>query len=145
MHEQNVAHRYAWSPTDGKYLLRRDLFRDCTVNNVMFDPSEMYPQGFHPVQNRRKWIGVEHVHQLSHTRLLSYYVLLVVIYLRHSTLVHCTAAAPNAHQTEHRDKLLHDHCHAAIRNIPVYLITGPQSGIHHALFLTCLSLVTETP
>jgi hypothetical protein len=23
--------------------------RDCTVNNIMFDPSEMYPQGHHPV------------------------------------------------------------------------------------------------
>jgi len=32
MHEQNIAHR------------------DCTVNNIMFDSSEMYPQGFHPAQ-----------------------------------------------------------------------------------------------
>jgi ribosomal protein S14 len=53
MHERNIAHRYAWSPTDGKYFLRRDLFRDCTVNNIMFDPSEMYPQGFHPAQMDR--------------------------------------------------------------------------------------------
>jgi len=35
MHERNIAHR------------------DCTVNNIMFDPSEMYPQGFHPTQMDR--------------------------------------------------------------------------------------------
>jgi hypothetical protein len=28
----------------------RDLFRDCTANNLMYDPSEMYPQGYHPTQ-----------------------------------------------------------------------------------------------
>jgi serine/threonine protein kinase len=32
MHKRNIAHR------------------DCTVNNIMFDPCEMYPQGFHPTQ-----------------------------------------------------------------------------------------------
>ena len=31
----------------------RDLFRDCTANNLMYDPSEMYPQGFHPMQMDR--------------------------------------------------------------------------------------------
>jgi hypothetical protein len=31
----------------------RALFRDCTVNNLMFDPSEMYPEGFHPIQMSR--------------------------------------------------------------------------------------------
>jgi len=36
MHKQNVAHR------------------DCTVNNLMFDPCEMYPEGFHPIQMNRK-------------------------------------------------------------------------------------------
>ncbi|KAI0265922.1 kinase-like domain-containing protein [Gloeopeniophorella convolvens] len=35
MHEQNVAHR------------------DCTVNNIMLDPSRMYPNGFHPVKTDR--------------------------------------------------------------------------------------------
>ncbi|KAH9970476.1 kinase-like domain-containing protein [Russula compacta] len=35
MHERNIAHR------------------DCTVNNLMFDPSGMYPQGFHPTQMNR--------------------------------------------------------------------------------------------
>ncbi|KAI0296106.1 kinase-like domain-containing protein [Multifurca ochricompacta] len=32
MHQQNVAHR------------------DCTANNIMFDPFGMYPNGFHPVK-----------------------------------------------------------------------------------------------
>ncbi|KAH9954057.1 kinase-like domain-containing protein [Russula dissimulans] len=36
MHERNVAHR------------------DCTANNIMFDPSWMYPEGFHPVKIDRK-------------------------------------------------------------------------------------------
>lgn len=37
MHQRNVAHR------------------DCTVNNIMFDPSKMYPKGYHPSQiNRSK-------------------------------------------------------------------------------------------
>jgi len=37
MHQRNVAHR------------------DCTVNNIMFDPSKMYPNGYHPSQiNRRR-------------------------------------------------------------------------------------------
>ncbi|KAH9008199.1 kinase-like domain-containing protein [Lactarius hengduanensis] len=35
MHERNVAHR------------------DCTANNIMLDPSRMYPDGFHPTQIER--------------------------------------------------------------------------------------------
>ncbi|KAI0296104.1 kinase-like domain-containing protein [Multifurca ochricompacta] len=35
MHEKNVAHR------------------DCTANNIMFDPSGMYPKGFHPIKINR--------------------------------------------------------------------------------------------
>ena len=59
MHERNIAHRYAPSPTDRKHSLRLDPFRDCTVNNIMFDPSDMYPHGFHPVQmdRSRDFIG----------------------------------------------------------------------------------------
>jgi hypothetical protein len=29
------------------------FYRDCTVNNIMFDASEMYPKGYHPVQLNR--------------------------------------------------------------------------------------------
>ncbi|KAH9954063.1 kinase-like domain-containing protein [Russula dissimulans] len=35
MHQRNIAHR------------------DCTSNNLMFDPSGMYPQGFHPAKMNR--------------------------------------------------------------------------------------------
>ncbi|KAN0105408.1 Protein kinase-like domain containing protein [Russula decolorans] len=35
MHENNVAHR------------------DCTAGNIMFDPSNMYPESFHPVEMNR--------------------------------------------------------------------------------------------
>ncbi|KAH9167190.1 kinase-like domain-containing protein [Lactarius sanguifluus] len=35
MHERNVAHR------------------DCTENNIMLDPSGMYPKGYHPIQKNR--------------------------------------------------------------------------------------------
>ncbi|KAH8982637.1 kinase-like domain-containing protein [Lactarius hatsudake] len=35
MHERHVAHR------------------DCTENNIMFDPSGMYPKGYHPIQKNR--------------------------------------------------------------------------------------------
>ena len=31
-------------------FLTRVLYRDCTANNIMFDPSEMYPRGFHPTE-----------------------------------------------------------------------------------------------
>ena len=53
MHERNVAHRCAWAPTHGICFLNGDLFRDCTVDNIMFDPSGMYPQGFHPTKINR--------------------------------------------------------------------------------------------
>ncbi|KAI0062806.1 hypothetical protein BV25DRAFT_1915928 [Artomyces pyxidatus] len=41
MHKHNVAHR------------------DCTYNNIMMDPSEMYPDSFHPIliHRRRDWKG----------------------------------------------------------------------------------------
>ena len=53
MHERNIAHRCAWSLRDGIHFLRQDVFRDCTANNIMFDPSKMYPQGYHPTQTDR--------------------------------------------------------------------------------------------
>ena len=53
MHQRNIAHRFAWTLTNAMHFLTRDRFRDCTANNIMFDPSEMYPQGFHPTQMNR--------------------------------------------------------------------------------------------
>jgi hypothetical protein len=53
MHQQNIAHRCGFTPANGMRFLTRVLLRDCTTNNIMFDPSEMYPQGFHPTQMDR--------------------------------------------------------------------------------------------
>jgi hypothetical protein len=44
------------------------LFRDCTVNNIMFDPSEMYPQGFHPTQIDRSGDFKGRAKQYSRTK-----------------------------------------------------------------------------
>jgi hypothetical protein len=57
MHERNVAHRY--ERFDCLRQLGSDnVSSDCTANNIMLDPSRMYPNGFHPVKiNRRKNFG----------------------------------------------------------------------------------------
>lgn len=36
-----------------KKTYTENLFRDCTVNNIMFDASRMYPKGYHPIQLNR--------------------------------------------------------------------------------------------
>jgi serine/threonine protein kinase len=43
-------------------------FRDCTANNIMLDPSGMYPQGFHPVQidRRRDFKGKSQGYDRTH-------------------------------------------------------------------------------
>ncbi|SRR6266436_5227198 len=33
--------------------LTPSFYRDCTVNNIMFDPSGMYPKGYHPIKLNR--------------------------------------------------------------------------------------------
>lgn len=55
MHERNIAHRYASSASVGvgELLTKELFFRDCTENNIMLDPSGMYPDGFHPIQINR--------------------------------------------------------------------------------------------
>ena len=49
MHENHVAHRYLLLSTIlFKFLI---LFvRDCTSQNIMLDPSRMYPKSFHPME-----------------------------------------------------------------------------------------------
>ena len=48
MHENHVAHRYLLlSTTLSQYLI--SFFRDCTAENIMLDPSKMYPRSFHPM------------------------------------------------------------------------------------------------
>jgi hypothetical protein len=47
------------APVSAGYFAQKDPFlksfayRDCTVNNIMFDPSRMYPKGYHPSQINR--------------------------------------------------------------------------------------------
>jgi hypothetical protein len=52
MHENNVAHRYILS-----YFLishyKLTYIRDCTLRNIMLDPTNMYPNSFHPVNMKR--------------------------------------------------------------------------------------------
>jgi hypothetical protein len=52
MHQNNVAHRYF-----SFYLIPYDslnpAIRDCTSENIMLDPSKMYPKSFHPSNIKR--------------------------------------------------------------------------------------------
>ena len=52
MHENHVAHRYvvtffAHIPSYLTYI------RDCTLENIMLDPSDMFPESFHPAEIER--------------------------------------------------------------------------------------------
>jgi serine/threonine protein kinase len=51
MHENNVAHRFvvfaAHIPAPNMTI------SDCTAGNIMFDPSNMYPESFHPAEMNR--------------------------------------------------------------------------------------------
>src|SRR5713101_7777263 len=55
MHETNVAHRSVYLLPS--FVLDSDStrpnFRDCTYANIMLDPSNMYPESFHPVRMSR--------------------------------------------------------------------------------------------
>jgi len=57
MHENNVAHRYVvpFSGARIRFLLFLTwlAIRDCTPLNIMLDPSNMYPESFHPVKINR--------------------------------------------------------------------------------------------
>ena len=54
MHENNVAHRYVVVLfVHVAHLIK--TISDCTSRNIMLDPSNMYPESFHPVDiDRRK-------------------------------------------------------------------------------------------
>jgi hypothetical protein len=54
MHENHVAHRYN-NITICAHIQCSDTAypRDCTSENIMLDPSNMYPESFHPVDIRR--------------------------------------------------------------------------------------------
>lgn len=50
MHEHNVAHRYGLL-----YLATGQLThlvrRDCNGNNIMYDPTSLYPNSYHPIKS----------------------------------------------------------------------------------------------
>src|SRR5258707_12715852 len=52
MHENNVAHQYVLILHPSTYLTWPAI-RDCTPGNIMLDPSNMYPESFHPADIRR--------------------------------------------------------------------------------------------
>jgi serine/threonine protein kinase len=52
LHENNVAHRYGFTYSSCLPFLTLNC-RDCTTQNIMLDPSNMYPESFHPVVTDR--------------------------------------------------------------------------------------------
>ncbi|KAF8263894.1 hypothetical protein EI94DRAFT_549201 [Lactarius quietus] len=51
MHQQNIAHGYECHDFDTWRFNSNNFGSDCTANNIMFDPSKMYPNGFQPIKN----------------------------------------------------------------------------------------------
>ena len=49
MHHRKVAHRYD-SLFPARWIKFNPFGSDCTADNIMFDSSKMYPNGFHPVK-----------------------------------------------------------------------------------------------
>jgi serine/threonine protein kinase len=47
MHENHVAHRYVAVALTFPFLIWPNI-RDCTHENIMLDPSNMFPESFHP-------------------------------------------------------------------------------------------------
>jgi serine/threonine protein kinase len=47
MHENHVAHRYVVIALTFPFL-NMVYIRDCTYGNIMLDPSNMFPESFHP-------------------------------------------------------------------------------------------------
>ena len=69
MHERNIAHRYARALLLGFRNHIKDIFfSDCTASNIMLDPSEMYPKGFHPVQINRSRDFKSNLRKFNRTR-----------------------------------------------------------------------------
>jgi serine/threonine protein kinase len=53
MHENHVAHRSVLNVFAHVHISDMALTRDCTSENIMLDPSDMYPESFHPVDIER--------------------------------------------------------------------------------------------
>ena len=53
MHENHVAHRWAHINLASLFGSNVAYSRDCTSENIMLDPSNMYPESFHPARISR--------------------------------------------------------------------------------------------
>ena len=53
LHENNVAHRFDVTLSSCSTPSHLFVCRDCTSQNIMLDPSSMYPESFHPVVTDR--------------------------------------------------------------------------------------------
>jgi hypothetical protein len=55
MHDHRVAHRLVYPLQSSRKVPDSDSpDSDCCANNMMFDPSDMYPDLYHPVRTERK-------------------------------------------------------------------------------------------
>jgi hypothetical protein len=53
MHENHVAHRLVHFYSRFSFGSNVTYARDCTMENIMLDPSSMYPESFHPARLSR--------------------------------------------------------------------------------------------
>jgi len=81
MHENHVAHRYVRrsflsASFRRAYFSDAPYLRDCTSENIMLDPSNMYPKSFHPADMGRSKDFRRRAKGYSRTRRPSQYVLI---------------------------------------------------------------------
>jgi serine/threonine protein kinase len=74
MHENNVAHRFV---TFAAYIHTPNMtISDCTAGNIMLDPSNMYPESFHPADMSRSKDFRRKARWYSRTRRPTQYLLI---------------------------------------------------------------------
>jgi hypothetical protein len=80
MHENHVAHRFvplhSFLFLSGAYSCGLPHLRDCTSENIMLDPSNMYPNSFHPADIERSKDFRRKAKRYSRTRRPSRYLLI---------------------------------------------------------------------
>jgi serine/threonine protein kinase len=76
MHENHVAHRLVHFYSRISLTSNVTYARDCTIDNIMLDPSNMYPESFHPVRMSRSRDFRHKVKGYTRTRRLRRYLLI---------------------------------------------------------------------
>jgi serine/threonine protein kinase len=78
MHENNVAHRsvHCLSPLFVFHSTNLTYTRDCAYANIMLDPSNMYPESFHPARMSRSRDFYHKAKAYTRTRRPSRYLLI---------------------------------------------------------------------